>query len=427
MFFGGGTMSFNRELQREVDRWVKEGLITSATAEILRQRYPVTKTSMTQTLALLGSILLGIGVILFFAANWESMSRTLKVAVVVSSFTLAYLGGYYLRYTKGTYPKVGYALICLGSLLYGSGIWLIAQIFHIEAERGLGFMLWYVGVIPIAYLFHSSFNLFLALATLTSWFIAGKYPLNWAFLLYPLLLAGTILPLALRKKDQFNFTAAVIAGYIWFIPLGVKLARVNFSFQLGIISLLLFSLLLYFLLQLFREEKSIFGENLLFSLSLVGMFAALAAFSFNDFLHEFLDKHPLYNFPYLVAAVLLVIGVMKFKEKSLTVRDLPLGLLYLLVFPFFPETARNSFLLIFNNIFFFVYTLLAIYYGYWLKRPLIFNLSMVMFAVAVVLKYFDFFFALLPRSVFFMSGGLLLLLGSIFLEHKRRKLIKTME
>ena len=420
-------MSFNRTLHQEIEKWQKEGLIAPETGEILRQRYPVARTSMTQTLALLGSILLGIGVILFFAANWENMSRVLKVSVVVSSFTLAYLGGYHLRYAKGTYPKVGYALLCLGSILYGSAIWLIAQIFHIEAEAGIGFLLWYAGVIPVAYLFDSSLNLFLALATLTSWFLAGKYPLNWAFVLYPALLLGTILPLTLRKKDPFNFAALVIAGYIWFIPLGVKLAGLNFSFQVGIISLLLLSLLLYFSLRVYKEKKTAFMENLLLSLSLIGMFIALAAFSFNNVMGEFAEIKALNSFPYLAGAVILLIAAVKIRERSLTLHDLPLGLLYFLLFPFFPEAGQNNILLIINNILLFLCTLLAIYYGYWLKRPLIFNLSMVMFAIAVLLKYFDFFFALLPRSVFFMSGGLLLLLGSFYLEHKRRELIKTMD
>lgn len=419
-------MAFNQQLQKELVKWQQEGIIQPDTAEQLLLRYPVEKRSMTQTLAFLGSILVGIGVILFFAANWQNMPRLLKIAVVVLSFTSAYAVGYYLAYIKGNYPKVGNALILLGSILYGASIWLIAQIFHIEAEAGMGFFLWYLGVIPIAYLFNSSLNLALATVNLVAWFLAGNYPLSLPFLIFPVLLGGTILPLAIKKKDHFNFLVAIISTYIWFVPLGVKLAKTNFSFPLGIISLLLLSLILYFLMKLL-QNKDFFAENFLLILSIVGMFISLAPFTFHDFLKEFTDIIPLYSFPYLLLSSLIIIAFLKFKEGRFGIHDLPLLLLYLCLFPFFTSLSQSMPLLIFNNILFFVFTLLLIYYGYLLKNTLVFNISMLLFAVAIAMKYFDFFFALMPRSVFFMCGGALLLLGSLFLERKRRNILKSME
>jgi len=37
-------------------------------------------------------------------------------------------------------------------------------------------------------------------------------------------------------------------------------------------------------------------------------------------------------------------------------------------------------------------------------------------------KYFDWFWSLLPRSLFFIVGGLVLVLGGIALEKKRRQI-----
>jgi uncharacterized membrane protein len=421
------AMSFNQDLQKEINRWLKEGLISLETAEVLRERYPTAKKSMTQTLAVLGSILIGVGVILFFAANWEAMSRAAKVLVVVLSFTLAYCSGYYLAYVRKDYTRLGQALIFLGSILYGSAIWLIAQIFHLEAEAGLGFFLWYLGVIPVAWLFNSSLNLALASVNLVAWFLAGKYPLSLPFLLFPLLLGSTILPLAIIKRDRFNFTAVIVAAYIWFIPLGVKLAHTNYSFPLGIVSLLLLSLILYYLVKNL-SGKGFFAENFLLVLSFLGLFIGFAPFTFHDFLREFSRSTNLYQFPYLVAGSLAVTAFLKFRDRTLKLSDLPLFfMLYPCLYLFFPLLGENMPFLVLNNILFFVYALLVIYYGYQMRRPFIFNLSLLMFAAAVVMKYFDVFFALMPRSVFFMSGGLLLLVGSIILEHQRRKILKTME
>ena len=45
-------------------------------------------------------------------------------------------------------------------------------------------------------------------------------------------------------------------------------------------------------------------------------------------------------------------------------------------------------------------------------------------AVYIIAKYFDFFWDLLARSVFFMVGGIILVIGGIILERKRRELKK---
>lgn len=419
-------MSFNQNLQKELDQWLKEGLISPDTAESLRKRYPITRRSMTQTLAVLGSILLGVGVILFFAANWEGMSQAAKVLIVVLSFTLAYSSGYYLTYIRKYYPRVGQALIFLGSILYGAAIWLIAQIFHLEAEAGMGFFLWYLGVIPAAWLFNSSLNLALATVNLIAWFLSGKYPLGLPYFLFPLLLGATVLPLAVLKRDRLNFTAVVVAAYIWFITLGVKLARVNYSFHLGLLSLLILSVFLFTVVKRL-SEKGFFAENFLLALVFIGLFVGFAPFSFQDFLREYTANNDLHQFPYLPAVLLILTVLVKIRDKSLNFTDLPLLLFYPLIYLFFPLLSTNMPLLILNNVLLFVYTILVIFYGYQMRRPIIFNLSLLMFAALVVMKYFDIFFALMPRSVFFMSGGVLLLGGSIILENKRRNILKAME
>lgn len=418
-------MSFKQNLQREIPLWVKEGLISPETAETLIKRYPVAKRSMTQTLALLGVILLGIGVILFFAANWQLMPRILKIAVVVFSFTFSYASGYYLRYHKGTYPKVGYALLCLGSLLYGASIWLIAQIFHLQAEESLGFLLWYLGVMPVAFLFRSSFNLFLALLNLIAWFIAGNYPLGWAHLVFPLFLACCLL-LAAAKKDLFNFALSTVAAYIWFAHLSIRLAADSSVPVMIFLSLLLLSLIIYTLVRQFKD-KPFFAAHFLQLLSLLGIFAGFAPFTFHDFMKVFADKVAFEGYPYLLAGSLLLVLCFKLKERNLGFDDLPLVMLLPCLLPFFPSLGLNSLLLVVLNLLLFLFTLYVMFSGYRSKKPHVFNLSLILFALAVVLKYFDFFFALLPRSIFFMSGGALLLLGSILLEYKRRSLLITME
>ena len=50
------------------------------------------------------------------------------------------------------------------------------------------------------------------------------------------------------------------------------------------------------------------------------------------------------------------------------------------------------------------------------------NTGMFWLSALILVRYFDFFWDLLPRSLFFMVGGLILVLGGIALEKKRRQL-----
>src|SRR5262249_32600623 len=65
----------------------------------------------------------------------------------------------------------------------------------------------------------------------------------------------------------------------------------------------------------------------------------------------------------------------------------------------------------------------AIVVGCWEREPAWVNLGILFFALLTIARYFDWFWALLPRSVFFIIAGLLLLLGGMALERTRRRVL----
>lgn len=95
-------------------------------------------------------VLVGAGIFSFIAANWEAMSRTAKVSTILISMLVVYAAGWYMK-SKKNFLKTGEALILLGSVIYGSGIFLVGQMFNIRAGWPDGFILWMLGVIAIAY------------------------------------------------------------------------------------------------------------------------------------------------------------------------------------------------------------------------------------------------------------------------------------
>ncbi|MBC7073959.1 DUF2157 domain-containing protein [Candidatus Parcubacteria bacterium] len=109
-------------------------------------------------LVIIGAIFIGVGVFSFVAANWQAISKPFKVLIIVSAMIVSYILGWILREKKG-YKKTGEALILLGSIIYGAGIFLIAQMFHISTNWPDGFVLWMAGTLVVA-LGSESFSLF---------------------------------------------------------------------------------------------------------------------------------------------------------------------------------------------------------------------------------------------------------------------------
>lgn len=113
-----------------------------------------TQKMTIRVLVVIGALLIGAGVFSFVAANWEHMSKLVKVLVIVLAMISAYTGGWHLRENKGM-TKAGLALIFLGSLLYGAGIFLIAQIFNMRQNWADGMILWFFGVLMLAWVYDS--------------------------------------------------------------------------------------------------------------------------------------------------------------------------------------------------------------------------------------------------------------------------------
>jgi uncharacterized membrane protein len=74
------------------------------------------------------------------------------------------------------------------------------------------------------------------------------------------------------------------------------------------------------------------------------------------------------------------------------------------------------------NIIFLGLLVLFLYAGYNTEDIGIINTAMFWFLLLIFARYFDFFWDLLPRSLFFIVGGLALLVISLGLERKRREL-----
>ena len=401
MFLRKEDFIFRRNLEKEMDQWLKEGIILPDQKERILARYSLLETAhekagpgrLITTLSILGSILVGVGVILFIASNWSALPNWGRLFIVFSSMLTSYGFGYYLRYEARSYPKVGASLILLGSLIFGAGMFLIAQIYHITVHYPNGPLLWGLFVLPLAYLLRFKSLISLAILVLLIWL-------------------GMEAHLQASQPSYLETVSFVPLYFMAGITLwGVGLVHREWE-ALEIVSspyILIGTLITFFA-----------GYLLTFNLY-GGRFESSGFFAF----------YPGIAVLFLVAVT--VRCLLGEKEKAWIPETLGLvvlmaSIVYLSLF--FPKASPPSVrgdLRLFLNILFALEIVGLIILGFIRRYPVYVNIGLLFFALDVIARYFDFFWELLPRSLFFVVGGLLLLFGGILLERKRRKILSTFD
>ena len=205
----------NRWLAQEIEHWLAEGLISKDQAERLRQRYPLPADGPPWGLivfASAGALVIGLGVILLFAYNWAGIPKYVKLALIFAAVAVAHGAGLRLQREEGWPRKLGEALNLLGTMFYGAGIWLVAQVYHIDEHYPNGFLLWALGALALAWCLDSIAHGLLATVLLAIWggseTLAFRDPNLWSLVL----VIAALGPLAWRLNSALLLAAVVAAA-----------------------------------------------------------------------------------------------------------------------------------------------------------------------------------------------------------------------
>ena len=121
-------------------------------------------------LSLLGALLLGGGLILLIAHNWEALPRAARLATallpLLAAQALAWPAIAGRMRGRDSYVE---AVGGFWALATGAAIALVGQIYHIPGETEAFLAAWGLGVLPIVYLLDSSFAGLIALGIAAGW------------------------------------------------------------------------------------------------------------------------------------------------------------------------------------------------------------------------------------------------------------------
>lgn len=209
----------------ELTELVKNKVISEETALKIRTYYQTEQhdgsSKLFTVFGVLGSLLVGLGIILILAHNWDNFSRALKISLAFLPLVLGQLvTGYVIFKNKSGIWKEASATFLFFAI--GCCIAMISQIYNIPGNLSTYVLTWTVLCLPLVYLLKSNAVAMMCIAFAT--FYGAE--LGYGFSVFPqvpwiyLLMITFLMPYYLRlikTKPEANSTSL----FNWLMPLSL--------------------------------------------------------------------------------------------------------------------------------------------------------------------------------------------------------------
>lgn len=207
-----------RWLLAELPELVTSGVLSQEAADALRQHYsaeiaaePPRRFGFVLS-AILGSLLVGAGIVLLVAHNWDFLSRPVRCAVAFTPLLLSQaLAVFVLLRRSGSAAWCETAAI-LNVAAIGTAIALVSQTYQIQGDFARFILVWMLLALPVVYVFGTSIGPSAYFVGATVWVLSSKNGSSiffgarpddlWAWIL---LLAGLPAFLFLWKRNRHGY------------------------------------------------------------------------------------------------------------------------------------------------------------------------------------------------------------------------------
>lgn len=339
-------------LEEELEFMKKEDLISLNQKVDIIDRYDLVRLNFVRIILTIGAVLIGLGIISFIASNWNYITETTKVSVIIGLYIASNIASFKLEHK---YTKTSKSFLYLGIFIYGAGIFLIGQIFNYGGHFSKAFLFWGIGIIPVSLLFKDKL-VFIFSHILLLIYLTNSY--NIEYLSYSMIL---IIPI------------------LYYINTHLGNSKIGVFFN-NLVSL---STVLYFLNKYNVDE---FYTSVIFLI--IGILMYYIKISINK------DVFKIQGLIVFGISGLILTDPYIWKEsfgfiKSGVTVSLIFSVVYLLYL--FHETNKGNLI------------------------------SLIFICITILRYYFDTFYDFMPKSMFFITAGAILLLFGHYFERMRNK------
>ncbi|MDD5644978.1 MAG: DUF2157 domain-containing protein [bacterium] len=237
-------------LKKHIEWWASLKLISGEVAGKIADLYTFEKepagkkdsamSMPVKVLTVFGSILVGLGVILFVSFNWQSMSPFSRIGLV--SLLVCFCHLLAALFYVGKYEKSAISFSLLGNIIFGADIYLVAQVFNIIGRFPNGIFLWAIGSALTVYLYRSKTNYFFTCALLVLWVLGESIGYKTANYLFLPVLLGVMLPLGYWLRLKTGIIISLFIAWYWMVANSfiwvnsyISIIQIMPSFMFGIL------------------------------------------------------------------------------------------------------------------------------------------------------------------------------------------------
>lgn len=404
------------KLANQIDELIQAGVISAETGAAIEQYLQQRKINQANqnrlmiAFGILGATLIGLGIILIIAHNWDDLSRSIKTMFAFLPLLTGQGLGFYVLLKKKTSSawREGVAVFIFFGV--AASISMVSQIYNIPGDMANFLLTWMLLSLPLFYLLRSSITGLLYLIGITAYAVAEGYfkpgsdPV-WLFWVMLLAFLPYYLYL-LRKNPGGNFTSF----YNWLVPAALLVclglfANDNWELMLIAYLLMLGSFYLTGKLPIFTSLKLV--SNGFYIIGILGSLGILLFLSFEVFWSEWhnltassiVNQSEVWIVLFFITCSLLLMYLQKWRSSAMNwlliivLVSLSVGLLN----EFFPIWLVNLY-----------YLLIGIWYireGAQRDHLGILNFGLIVIASLVVARFFDANLSFVIRGLLFLLVG----------------------
>src|SRR3954468_7014244 len=168
-----------RWLLAELPELITKGVLNRETAEALRQHYSSQPSGEPRRIgfvlsAILGSLLIGAGIVLLVAHNWDFLSRPIRCAIAFTPLILSQALAVFVLLRRSGSAAWREAAAILNIAAIGTAIALVSQTYQIQGDFARFILVWMLLALPIVYVFGTSIGLAAYFVGVTVWVLSSK-------------------------------------------------------------------------------------------------------------------------------------------------------------------------------------------------------------------------------------------------------------
>ena len=420
---------------KEVAELVLAGVIDQATADRINSYYSG-KTSTPQSkllivFAILGSLLVSLGIILILAHNWDQLTRMTKTVI---SFIPLLIGQGLCAYTLLKKPfSTGWREASAVFLFFAIGacLALISQVYNIPGNLSSFMLTWMLLAVPIIYIMKSSMASMLYLIGITfyacemGYWEEGGVPevfYYWGLVL----LAIPHYVMLYRNHPESNFFHL----HNWLLPLSVIIVLGTLASEYGELMFIAYMSLFGLIYQIghlrLLDEQPVRNNGYLV-LGSVGTVCLLLFLSFDFFWEELygsqLPEDFLY-YPELYVSILFTVAALGMfvyrKIKQPGFRLEPVEWVFIVFIGIYWLAFYSPYVLIWINLILLAIAILTIREGAIRNHFGILNYGLLIIAALVICRFFDTNIGFVLKGILFVLVGAGFFFANLWMIRKKR-------